>query len=213
MNTSLKKNSPLLIGLTGGIGSGKTTVSKIFSAFGVKVFNSDKAAKDIINNDKIVRREIEKLFGNVYTDDKLDTKLVAEKVFGNTNLLSKLNQVVHPEVKKAFIQWVEDNKQEKLLLKEAAILIETGGYKELDDVILVLAEKNKRINRVVKRDNTSKRDVLLRINKQMPDNEKVKYCNYIIYNNEEDLLIPQIEQIIEEINYSSSISSSSSSSE
>lgn len=213
MNTFLKKNKPLLIGLTGGIGSGKTTVSKIFNAFGVKVFNSDKVAKDILNNNEMVRIKVENLLGNVYMNGKLDAKVVAEKVFNNHDLLSKLNQVVHPEVKKAFNQWVEDNNKEKLLLKEAAILIETGGYKELDDVILVITAENKRISRVVKRDNSSQEEVLLRINKQMPDNEKLKHCNYTIYNNEEDLLIPQIKQILRKLNYSLSSSSSSSSSE
>lgn len=190
----------MLIGLTGGIGSGKTTVSKIFNAFGIKVFNSDKVAKDILNSNNTIRKKVENLFGNVYLNSKLETKVVAEKVFNDKDLLIKLNQIVHPEVKKAFNQWVDDNKQEKLLLKEAAILIETGGYKELDDIILVLAEENQRICRVMKRDSINQEDVVLRVKKQMLDDEKLKYCNYIIYNNEEDLLIPQIEQIIKKIN-------------
>jgi dephospho-CoA kinase len=213
LNTFLKRNSPLLVGLTGGIGSGKTTVSKIFNAFGVKVFNSDNVAKNLLNTNNEIRKEVIELFGDVYENNLINAKKLASIVFNNSELLNKLNQIIHPRVNLEFIEWVKNNNQEKLLLKESAILIESGGHNKLDQVILVVSDKCNRISRVVKRDNSTKSAVLERINKQLTDEEKIKLSNYIIYNNDKDLLIPQIEDFLNKFNYSSSSSSSSSSSE
>ena len=212
MNTSLKRNSPLLIGLTGGIGSGKTTVSKIFNAFGVKVFNSDNVAKMLLNTNKEVRKEVIKLFGDVYNNDGINSKKLASIVFNNSESLNKLNQIIHPKVNDEFIKWVKENDQEKILLKEAAILIESGGHKNLDEIVLVVSDKQIRIQRVINRDKSAKEDVLQRIKKQLSDEEKIKLSSYIINNNEIDLLIPQVENILKKVNYSSESSSSSSSS-
>lgn len=211
MNTFLKRNSPLLVGLTGGIGSGKTTVSKIFNAFGVKVFNSDNVAKNLLNTNNEIRKEVIELFGDVYENNLINAKKLASIVFNNSELLNKLNQVIHPRVNLEFIEWVKNNNQEKLLLKESAILIESGGHNKLDQVILVVSDECNRISRVVKRDNSTKSAVLERINKQLTDKEKIKFSNYIFYNNNKDLLIPQIEDFLNKFNYSSSSSSSSSS--
>ena len=213
MNIFLKRNNPLLIGLTGGIGSGKTTVSKIFNAFGVKVFNSDIVAKNLLNTNNEIRKEVIELFGDVYENNLINAKKLASIVFNNSELLNKLNQIIHPRVNKEFINWVKNNNREKLLLKESAILIESGGHKNLDQVILVISDESNRISRVVKRDNSTKSAVLERINKQLTDEEKIKLSNYIIHNNDKDLLIPQIEDFLNKFNYSSSSSSSSSSSE
>ena len=213
MNIFLKRNNPLLIGLTGGIGSGKTTVSKIFNAFGVKVFNSDIVAKNLLNTNNEIRKEVIELFGDVYENNLINAKKLASIVFNNSELLNKLNQIIHPRVNKEFINWVKNNNREKLLLKESAILIESGGHKNLDQVILVVSDECNRISRVVKRDNSTKSAVLERINKQLTDEEKIKLSNYIIHNNDKDLLIPQIEDFLNKFNYSSSSSSSSSSSE
>ncbi|TXB66686.1 dephospho-CoA kinase [Vicingus serpentipes] len=213
MNTFLKRNSPLLVGLTGGIGSGKTTVSKIFNVFGVKVFNSDNVAKNLLNTNNEIRKEVIELFGDVYENNLINAKKLASIVFNNSELINKLNQVIHPRVNLEFIEWVKNNNQEKLLLKESAILIESGGHNNLDQVILVVSDECNRISRVVKRDNSTKSAVLERINKQLTDEEKIKFSNYIIYNNDKDLLIPQIEDFLNKFNYSSSSSSSSSSSE
>jgi dephospho-CoA kinase len=201
-----------LIGLTGGIGSGKTTVSKIFNAFGVKVFNSDNVAKTLLNKNKEVRKEVVKLFGDVYSDDGINSKKLASIVFNNSESLNKLNQIIHPKVNDEFIKWVKENNKEELLIKEAAILIESGGHKNLDEIILVVADELTRIQRVINRDKAVKEEVLQRIKKQLPDEEKIKISNYIIYNNEIDLLIPQVENILKKVNYSSVSSSSSSSS-
>lgn len=209
MNTFLKRNSPLLVGLTGGIGSGKTTVSKIFNAFGVKVFNSDTVAKNLLNTNNEIRKEVIELFGDVYENNLINAKKLASIVFNNSELLNKLNQVIHPRVNLEFIEWVKNNNQEKLLLKESAILIESAGHNKLDQVILVVSDECNRISRVVKRDNSTKSAVLERINKQLTDEEKIKFSNYIIYNNDKDLLIPQIEDFLNKFNYSSSSSSSS----
>jgi len=213
LNIFLKRNNPLLIGLTGGIGSGKTTVSKIFNAFGVKVFNSDSVAKNLLNTNNEIRKEVIELFGDVYENNLINAKKLASIVFNNSELLNKLNQIIHPRVNKEFINWVKNNNREKLLLKESAILIESGGHKNLDQVILVISDESNRISRVVKRDNSTKSAVLERINKQLTDEEKIKLSNYIIHNNDKDLLIPQIEDFLNKFNYSSSSSSSSSSSE
>lgn len=212
MNTSLKRNKPLLIGLTGGIGSGKTTVSKIFNAYGVKVFNSDLIAKNILNTNNEVRLQVVKLFGDVYNDNGINAKKLAAIVFNDANLLNKLNQIIHPIVNNEFNKWVQNNNQEKILLKEAAILIESGGHEQLDQLILVVADEHERILRVVNRDNTNKEEVLQRIKRQLTDKEKMKFSSFVIYNNDKNLLIPQIENILKEFNYSSSSSSSSPSS-
>jgi dephospho-CoA kinase len=201
-----------LIGLTGGIGSGKTTVSKIFNAFGVKVFNSDNVAKMLLNTNKEVRKEVIKLFGDVYNNDGINSKKLASIVFNNSESLNKLNQIIHPKVNDEFIKWVKENDQEKILLKEAAILIESGGHKNLDEIVLVVSDKQIRIQRVINRDKSAKEDVLQRIKKQLSDEEKIKLSSYIINNNEIDLLIPQVENILKKVNYSSESSSSSSSS-
>ena len=201
-----------MIGLTGGIGSGKTTVSKIFNAFGVKVFNSDNVAKMLLNTNKEVRKEVIKLFGDVYNNDGINSKKVASIVFNNSESLNKLNQIIHPKVNDEFIKWVKENDQEKILLKEAAILIESGGHKNLDEIVLVVSDKQIRIQRVINRDKSAKEYVLQRIKKQLSDEEKIKLSSYIINNNEIDLLIPQVENILKKVNYSSESSSSSSSS-
>lgn len=197
----LKENKkPLLVGLTGGIGSGKSTVAKIFKACSIPIFNSDVVAKSIISTDVEVQNQLINLFGDeVFVDGIYNSHLVAKKVFHIPTILQELNSIIHPKVGAAFDEWIEINKSSKILIKEAAILIESGGYKSLDKLILVVADKELRIKRVVKRDLSSSEEVERRINNQMSDVEKKRYCNYFIYNNERELLIPQIENIIKEL--------------
>ncbi|MCB9334784.1 MAG: dephospho-CoA kinase [Flavobacteriales bacterium] len=201
MNTLLKENKkPLLVGLTGGIGSGKSTVAKIFQAYKIPVFNSDVIAKSIINTDIEVKNELIRLFGiEVYKDGKYNSRLVANEVFKYPSLLKQLNLIVHPKVGGEFEKWIELHQSKRILLKEAAILIESGSYQNLDKLILVIADKESRIKRVVKRDLISSEEIERRINNQMSDEEKKRYCNYFIYNNEKELLIPQIENIVKEL--------------
>lgn len=191
MSTSSKNIKPILVGLTGGIGSGKTTVAKIFKAMGIPVFNSDDEAKLIVDNDKEVKQEITKTFGGVYNDGILNKKLMSELVFKDAENLKKLNAIIHPAVGKKFKEWVRENSNEPILIKEAAILIESDAYKEMDKLILVKASENTRINRVIKRNNISESAVRKRIQNQLSDKEKEKYCHYFI-DNENQALIPQV---------------------
>lgn len=200
MNTSSKENNkPLLVGITGGIGSGKTTVSKIFKALGVPVFNSDNEAKIIVNTNEYVINQIQNVFGDVYRQGKLDAVKMAELVFKDKNALERLNKIVHPKVAESFKEWVNKNNMSRILLKEAAILIETGAYKELDSIILVITPIEERIKRVVKRDNISGEKVKERIAKQLSDEEKAKHANYVINNKDGQLLMPQVLKIYEQL--------------
>ena len=195
-----KPNAPLLVGLTGGIGSGKSTVAKIFKAKGVKVFNSDVIAKEILNNNYDLKQEIIRLFGDVYNENGVaNTKEIASKVFSTPELLEELNQIIHPKVNASFNEWISENSNEHILIKEAAILIETEAYKSLDVIVLVVAPEELRVKRVLNRDNTNLDAVKKRIKAQMSDEEKLKHSNYIITNDESGLLIPQVENILKEI--------------
>jgi dephospho-CoA kinase len=185
-------NEPKLIGLTGGIGSGKSTVSKIFKSLGVPVFNSDLEAKKIINTNPYVVKAIESKFGAVYINGVLDAKKMAAIVFKDKTSLQQLNEIVHPKVKEAFEGWIKQHEDEKFLIKEAAILIEVGAYKDLDKIILVTAPKDVKIKRVVARDGVQAKDVIIRMDAQLSDKEKLKLVDFVINNDEKEPLIPQV---------------------
>lgn len=189
------------VGLTGGIGSGKTTVSSIFKSFGIPTYNSDIRAKELMNNNVELICSIKKILGDSsYKNNSLNTKYISEKVFSEPNLLKKLNKLVHPKVSKDFDSWCTKNKKHNIIIKEAAILIESKAYLHLQKIIVVNAPIDIRIKRVMKRDNSSYKDVEKRINNQMLDSERNKYADYIIKNSGEELLIPQIKSIITKIN-------------
>jgi dephospho-CoA kinase len=194
LNTSLKKENkkPLIVGLTGGIGSGKSTVAKVFQSLGVPIFNSDLEAKYIINNDVEVIRAITLEFGNVYENGKLNRIKMAEVVFKDKNALEKLNKIVHPKVAEYFENWVLANNDSSILIKEAAILIESGAYKKIDKIVLVTAPTTIRIQRVVNRDNISKEKVKERMNAQLSDKEKLSYADFFIINDDIQMVIPQV---------------------
>jgi len=201
LSISLKNviKKPLLVGITGGIGSGKSTVTKIFNVLGVPVFNSDIEAKIIVNTNEDVINQIQNEFGNVYHQGRLDVVKMAELVFKDKNALERLNKIVHPKVAERFKKWVNKNNNNRILLKEAAILIESGAYKELDEIILVTAPIEERIKRVVKRDNISEEKVKERIAKQLTDTQKLKYANFNIINDGNQLVIPQVIKIYEKL--------------
>ncbi len=181
------------IGVTGGIGSGKTVVCEIFRTLGVKVYNADMRAKEILNSDNSVRSQIIGSFGDdIYIDGFVDRKRLAAKVFNNPVELSKLNAIVHPAVTRDFENFAKDNQYETYIIKEAAILFESGTYKNLDSVVLVYAQPEIRIKRVLERDKTDRDAVLARMKNQMDDTEKMQLSNYIIYNNDEVSLIKQV---------------------
>lgn len=177
-------SSPKIIGLTGGIGSGKTTVAKFIEEFGFPVYYSDERAKDIVNENEALKAKIKELLGEESYDENgiYNRKFVAEKVFTNQNLLEQLNQIIHPAVRLDFEDWVK--KQTKyLIFKETALLFELKLNKECYKSILVTAEDNIRMKRVMDRDGKTYREVQTIMEKQMPEKDKIKLADCIIYNN------------------------------
>ncbi|MBM7418644.1 MULTISPECIES: dephospho-CoA kinase [Chryseobacterium] len=195
------KPAPKIIGLTGGIGSGKTTVAKFIEDFGFPVYYSDDRAKDIVNDNDDLKVKIKELLGDESYDENglYNRKFVAEKVFNNKDLLQSLNEIIHPAVRLDFEDWVK--KQTKyLIFKETALLFELKLHKQCYRSVLVTAEDNIRIKRVMDRDGKTYREVQSVMEKQMPEKEKIKLANCIIYNNTNlDDLKEQTEKIIFEI--------------
>ncbi len=189
----------LKVGITGGIGSGKTTVCQIFERLGVPVYYADQRAKELMEDDKQLVADIRKEFGDdVYdAEGKLQRKKLAEMVFNNEELLVKLNSLVHPAVFKDNQSWNEvlAKKGYPYTLKEAALLVETGSYLTLDKLIVVSAPEEDRIKRVMERDQATREQVVARIKAQMPEEQKVKYADYIIYNDTIMELVPQVTKI------------------
>ncbi|MEP0984541.1 dephospho-CoA kinase [Ekhidna sp.] len=192
---------PLFIGITGGIGSGKTTVCKIFETLGARTYYADDRAKWLMENDSTLIEKIKSLFGDkAYEQGKLDRKFIAGQVFQNGDLLEQLNGVVHPAVGDDVHQWMIQNQDAKVLLKEAALLFETGSYKSLDKNILVTAPKDVRVSRVVARDkHRTVEDVKAIIAKQMSDDEKAPLSDFIIVNDESQSVIKQVIDIHDQL--------------
>ena len=174
----------LKVGITGGIGSGKSTITSLFHDLGVPIYNSDERAKWLLSNDVDLMNQIKILFGQEsYSNNKLNRAHIANIVFQDNDMLKQLNAIVHPLVKIDFENWLLLQKKEPLVIKEAAILIESGAYKELDVLIVVLADKKTRIKRVINRDNVSKEDVEKRMETQISDSERLKFANFSVDNN------------------------------
>ena len=189
------KTKPLLIGITGGIGAGKSIVCKVFDVLGIPVYDADSRAKQLMVKDALLVDHIKALFGEKAYDDagKLDNQLIASKVFKDKEKLSQLNSYVHPAVKKDFEKWVDENKNQKYLIKEAALLIEAGSYKSLDKLIVVTAPKDIKIERVLNRDtHRDLEQVEAIMQKQLSDEEKIAKADYILKNDGVEMLLPQI---------------------
>ncbi|WP_299432619.1 dephospho-CoA kinase [uncultured Maribacter sp.] len=187
-----------IIGLTGGIGSGKTTVANLFLALGVPVYNSDKEAKNLMSTSKFLIREIKKLLGEEsYKKSKLNRNYIAGKVFKDKKLLQKLNAIVHPAVRENFLQWVSEQST-SYVIQETALLYENNTASLYDAVILVTAPEELRVERVLHRDATSKEAILARINNQLSDKEKIAKANFII----ENIDIKETEQKVEALHKS-----------
>jgi len=183
----------LKIGITGGIGSGKTTVCRIFEILGIPVFNADLVAKSIMNTDSLLRSSIKATFGSqAYSENgELDRKYLASQVFNNQEALDKLNVLVHPAAIQASIDWFKQQ-QGPYALKEAAILFESGSYKDCDYNILVSSPEEIRIKRVMERDGVSEESVRSRISKQMTEEKKLELADFVIVNDGNMPLIPQV---------------------
>jgi dephospho-CoA kinase len=171
-----------IIGLTGGIGSGKTTIANEFRSFGVPVYIADDEARILMQSTEVIH-EIKTVFGNaVFDDDQLNREKLAQIVFNDHEKLGQLNAIVHPAVKKHFSEWISNHKEATFIIYEAAILFESGAYKNCDFIITVTAPVEIRIQRVVERDKTTREQVLKRINMQWNDEKRILKSDFVIKN-------------------------------
>lgn len=193
-------NKPLLVGITGGIGSGKSTVSAIFELLQVPVYNADLRARLLMTEDQALAKAITQNFGEeAYREGQLNRQYLAEKVFASRTATDRLNALVHPAVARDFDHW-STSQQAPYVLKEAALLFETGSYKALNQVVLVTAPKELRILRVQKRDPQRSREQIENIiDKQMSETEARNLANEVLINDGRSLLIPQVIAIHEKI--------------
>jgi dephospho-CoA kinase len=184
----------LKIGLTGNMGSGKTTVSKVFEILGIPVFYADDAAKQVMVNDQILIAGIKEGFGDVsyFADGTLNRKHIADIVFNDSKQLAKLNALVHPATFRAFDEWLKQAGDVPYVLKEAALLFESDSYKMCDYSIMVQAPLEKRIARVIKRDGLTRAEVESRNSKQFTEEKKTQLADYHILNDDVQLVIPQV---------------------
>lgn len=188
------------VGITGGIGSGKSTISEIFSLCGVPVYIADKESKKLTNSSPIIREKLIKNFGDtIYANGVLNKSLLASYIFGDKNNLELVNSIIHPEVEKDYLNWVVNNKKYNIVAKEAAILFESGFQKFVDKVIMVYTPLEMRIERTMKRDGISREKVLERINNQMSDEKKIKLSDFVIVNDGTESLIGQVISILNQL--------------
>ena len=189
----------LRIGLTGGIGSGKSTVAKIFSTIGIPVFYADVAARDVMNEDVVLKQKIKQIFGDAaYENNLLNRKYIADIVFNDPFKLEQLNAMVHPATISVAHQWMLQQTT-PYVIKEAALFFEAGSTEGLDYVIGVYAPQHIRIQRVMQRDNVTRDEVLARMSKQINEEMKMRLCDFVIANDERQLLIPQVIHLHEKL--------------
>ena len=182
----------LKVGVTGGIGSGKSTVCQVFEALGIPVLYADEAARYLMQNDAALINGIKLLLGDdAYESGRLNHKRVGEIVFNKPDLLEKLNGLVHPAVIRYGQMWM-DSRQSPYVLKQAALFFESGSDKYMDVMIGVFAPQKTRIKRVMKRDNVSQNAVLQRMGQQMDEDEKMRLCDYVIDNDDDVAVLPQV---------------------
>jgi dephospho-CoA kinase len=182
------------VGITGGIGSGKTTICEVFKTLGVPVFHADTVAKQLQDSDPEIKDGLRSLFGKkIYSlEGRLNRPKLAKLIFGDKQLLEKVNSVIHPKVRKSFIDWSNVNKDYFYGLYEAAILFESGYYKDCDFNILVIADESLRIDRVAERNGLIKSEIENRIKNQLSDEVKIPLADFVIQNSKYNLVIPQV---------------------
>ena len=190
----------LKIGLTGNIGSGKTTIAHVFESLGVNVYYADNEAKKFLKNPNI-KTNIKTIFGNSVFDDnwEIDKKALADIVFNDDESLQKLNNIIHPLVENDFNEWALSLSSEKYVIHEAAIIFESGLEDNFDKIITVIASPELRLARIIERDNVKNKDFFKRDKNQWDDNKKVEISDYVIYNDDNHILIPQVLKIHKKI--------------
>jgi dephospho-CoA kinase len=172
----------IVVGLTGGIGSGKTTVARMFKKLGVPVYDSDKQAKRLMKSSAHIKEAVISLLGaDSYNGIEINRKYIANKIFNNKDLLQKLNDIVHPEVRKNFLAWCK-RQHCPYVIQEVAIIFENRSHEFYDKIILVTAPQTKRIERVIERDKVNKRNVLARMANQLEDSAKIPLADFVIEN-------------------------------
>jgi len=187
----------MIVGLTGGIGSGKTTVAKLFSNYAnVAIYIADVEAKKLINSSSSIKQQITKLFGaNAYKNNILDRKYIGQLVFNSKEKLQALNKIVHPAVKEHFANFVQSNQNKDYILYESAILFESNSIEKLDFIISVYVDLEERIQRVMVRDSLEKKEVLVRINNQWKEDKILLLSNYLIINSSIENTKDQVRKI------------------
>ena len=185
-----------IIGLTGGIGSGKTTVANHFIAAGIPVYIADDEARKIMQSPEILKK-IEKIFGSViFKNEVLNRQKLAEIVFSNSDKLKQLNDIIHPAVKKHFGNWILNYKNSPFVIYETAILFESGSYKDCNKIITVTAPLETRIERVIQRDKTSRENVLKRIKMQLTDDQRLGKSDFVIENINPEITKSEVGKIL-----------------
>lgn len=186
-----------IIGLTGGIGSGKSTIANYIASKGIPVYIADEEAKKLMQLPEVIT-SVQAIFEENVLDEfgKLDRKKIADLVFNSPTQLAQLNNIVHPLVKNHFIEWLKIHSNAPFVIKEVAILFETGGDKACDKVILVTAPEEIRIERAMKRDNVSKETIVSRMNNQLPESKKITKSDFIIHNIDLNKTFIQVDEIL-----------------
>jgi dephospho-CoA kinase len=190
----------MIVALTGGIGSGKTTIAKLFETMGCVVYNSDERAKELYNNPEVKKQVIALLGVNAYSEDhKLNKEFISDIIFNEKDKLEKLNAIIHPTLALDFQNFVKQQNSESIIIKESALIFETELYKKFTTIILVIAPLEQKIKRVMSRNLISKEEVDKRMQAQWTDEQKLPLANYVISNNETDALIPQVLSVIQKL--------------
>ncbi len=193
------------LGITGGIGAGKSVMASFLKAIGIPVYLADDEAKRLVSCSLEIKESLIKHFGNaLFPDGKLDKKLMASLIFNNPENLKSVNSIIHPAVGRDFDAWVKKNEKKRLIAMEAAILFESGFDKKMDLIVTVTAPLEERIERILKRENIKKEEILNRISNQWTEEEKIEKSNYVINNDNNRAIIPQIEELLKKIGISDS---------
>lgn len=192
----------MIVGLTGGIGSGKTTLAKLFEVMGCAIYNSDDRAKEIYFEPGVRQQVIELLGQEAYKSEReINKPFISSRIFSDTKLLQKLNSIIHPAVKTDFIRFTNQYAANKIIIKESAILFETGIYKDLEKTILVTAPLDLKLKRVMHRNAVTREEVEKRMSAQWSDEQKIVLADFVITNDDQQALIPQVAETIQKLNH------------